>query len=149
VTFDQIEEHRDVTAGLDYEAHRERVFATPDPKPAKRHVATRREWAEIREWFEGSPCWVCSKPYESLHHILPRDGGGPYPGGDDVIVNLAPLCGDGTRGCHGLVEAGDRGVRARLRSMLTDANLMYLERRLGAAWEAWLDGHYPLAREAA
>lgn len=43
----------------------------------------------------------------SLHHISkhPRD---------DVEANLVMLCGSGTTGCHGLVEAGHRETRRRL-----------------------------------
>ena len=47
----------------------------------------------------------------SLHHIHkhPRD---------DVIANLVWLCGDGTTGCHGLVEHHDPATMALLAEYL-------------------------------
>lgn len=73
---------------------------TPDSRPAKRHKASKAEWEAIVAHFEFATCVSCGMRHESLHHILPRS-----QGGDDVIANLAPMCGDGTRGCHGLLES--------------------------------------------
>jgi len=72
----------------------------PDTKPAKRVRASQAEWAEIHQHFEHACCVSCGLAYRSLHHILPRS-----QGGSDIIVNLAPLCGDGTMGCHGILES--------------------------------------------
>lgn len=72
----------------------------------------------------------------SEHHILkhPRD---------DVAANLVTLCGDGTTGCHGRIEAADALYRAALAEHLErerpDA-IAYLCERLGGAVAAadWL-----------
>ncbi len=74
-------------------------WAGPDPKPEPRVRASQGEWSGIHEFFAHAPCVHCGMAHQSLHHILPRS-----QGGDDLPVNLAPLCGDGTRGCHGLLE---------------------------------------------
>lgn len=68
-----------------------------DPKPAKR-IRDPALLAQLhREWRE---CALCGSTQRrmSLHHIHkhPRD---------DVRANLAMLCGDGTTGEHGLIEA--------------------------------------------
>lgn len=50
------------------------------------------------DWKE---CVLCLETFRlSLHHIHrhPRD---------DVEANLVMLCGDGTTGCHGLIESRD------------------------------------------
>lgn len=92
----------------------------------------------MRLAFRGATCRLCPKPYESLHHIYPRG-----QGGDDVLVNLAPVCGSGTTGCHGRLEARDREARAALRDSLTLANRLYLTYKLGLRAEAWLDRNLP------
>ncbi len=76
----------------------------PDPKPEKRHKASQADWDDIRLRFEHAACVHCGLPYQSLHHILPRS-----QGGDDFQVNLVPLCGSGTTGCHGLLETHGKG----------------------------------------
>ncbi len=49
-------------------------------------------------------CSVCGVAVGlSLHHVYDRD---------DVPANFAFLCGDGTRGCHGLITAEDEQTRA-------------------------------------
>lgn len=53
----------------------------------------------------------CGEPVGSGHHVLAK--GSPYFG-DDVLENIVPLCGDGTRGCHGLIENEDRAARRML-----------------------------------
>lgn len=73
---------------------------TPDPRPPRRLKAVPAEWAVIGEHFADACCVACGEGRDvSLHHITPKS-----QGGDDVIQNLAPLCGDGTRGCHGKLE---------------------------------------------
>jgi hypothetical protein len=73
---------------------------TPDTKPARRIRASQAEWSDIHQHFQYACCVNCGLAYQSLHHILPRS-----QGGDDLVINLVPLCGDGTRGCHGLLES--------------------------------------------
>lgn len=121
---------------------------TPDPKRStKPYRAPADVWATIHEAFADELCWVCGeRPKESLHHILARDGFGPWPRGDDVPANLAPVCGDGTRGCHGKLEARDPRARARLRSALMPRNLHYLTFKIGGVERtaAFLERQYPL-----
>lgn len=83
-------------------------------------------------------CELCGSIDISIHHIYPRG-----QGGDDVWENLVPLCGDGTRGCHGGVEAG-RDVHCYPLGLyiLKDRpdTLKYLETKLKTkeAVKAWL-----------
>lgn len=96
---------------------------SPDPKPARsaggigrpkskrprrfRTVASTSQWDLMREAKLG-PCLVClwtgaeQLLPSSLHHLVSKS-----LGGDDVEENLVSLCGDGTTGHHGLVEAWD------------------------------------------
>ncbi len=92
----------------------------PDPKPAKRIKATPTDWEIIRKFFAYSPCAHCGQAYESLHHILPRS-----QGGSDLVDNLVPLCGDGTRGCHGTLESHAPGwerIAASIRQYVMVSN---------------------------
>ena len=85
----------------------------PDPKPRKRARDPQAALiAKLREQW----CVVCGEPVGSAHHILPRSRSG-----DDCAENLVGLCGSGTTGCHGKVEAGDRETRRVLAAYL----LMY------------------------
>ena len=81
-------------------------------------------------------CALCGKTFPlSLHHINrhPRD---------DVEGNLVMLCGDGVRGCHGLIEARDTITRWQLSFYLRESRqdtLEYLDTRFpieGA--DSWL-----------
>lgn len=56
-------------------------------------------------------CLMCGGHAQSGHHVLRK--GSPYHG-DDMPENIVPLCGDGTRGCHGLIEANDKTARKLL-----------------------------------
>jgi hypothetical protein len=68
------------------------------PKHA-RPKATPAKWAGIAAEKQG-PCVVCGHvPPNDLHHVVPRDRGGP-----DVAENIVPLC----RRCHQLVEMRER-----------------------------------------
>lgn len=73
----------------------------------------------------------------SLHHICkhPRD---------DVRGNLVMLCGDGVRGCHGLIEARSAPTCARLgRYVLRERPdvLEHLDWRFGPLTPEWLRRH--------
>jgi HNH endonuclease len=79
-------------------------------------------------------CVICGGIDISIHHILPRG-----QGGDDVWENLAPLCGSGTHGCHGGVEAGlDSASRALGLYVLRERQdtVDYLIARLGSTQAA-------------
>lgn len=129
---------------VDITRKRERENA-PDWKPAARVKASPAEWTGLHEMFDGVLCRVCGVAYkESLHHLVKRS-----QGGDDVFGNLVPVCGDGTRGCHGLLERRDPEALAVLRSMLTWANHEYLAAKLGGRKQAWLDRNLPHLPEAA
>ena len=111
-----------------------------DPKPMKRYRASATEWETIRAHFKGERCWCCGDPYQELHHILSRG-----QGGDDVTVNLAPLC----RTCHRDVESRDPWARSQLRHALLPTNLGYLRSRKGECVEGWLNRNYPRSEVAA
>ncbi len=111
------------------------------PKPPRRYRATKDEWINFHEWRSEQTCWVCKQARATnTHHIYPRS-----QGGDDFIENFAPLCGSGTTGCHGLIEARDPSARAALGAALTHENCAYLVRKLGSqdAAAAWIERHYP------
>lgn len=102
-------------------------MVAPDPKPARRIRATAEDWQALRAAkLIGKPCRVCERQAESLHHLLPRS-----QGGDDVAVNLIPLCGSGTTGCHGAIEAAEWLPRSVLGSRLSPEEVEYVRRKLG------------------
>lgn len=113
-----------------------------DPKPARRITATVAEWERIRARLPQccQMCWMGGDHGVTLtaHHIVPRSAGG-----DDVIDNLAVLCGHGTAGCHGRVEARTQDSREALRQTMTPAQVRYV---LGKKGQVWLDRHYPSRR---
>jgi len=78
-----------------------------------------------RDWRE---CVVCGEHRGglSLHHVFnkPRD---------DLRENLVMLCGDGVRGCHGAIEAGNRETREMLGRYIYEHRpdiIEYLSRKL-------------------
>lgn len=109
-----------------------------DFKKPPRYKATPEEWVKLREEKLG-PCRVCGKPNgrglsvyparhwnesgleSTLHHILSKS-----LGGDDTADNLAPVCGSGTTGCHGLIEAHDRAACAVFGRSLTGRERGYV-----------------------
>ena len=102
-----------------------------DPKPPKRVKADQNEWQRIRaRKLTGWPCRICdAEKADSLHHIVPKS-----LGGDDVSDNLVPLCGSGTTGCHGLVEARDVWACSLLGARLTAAERRYVRTVKGAVF---------------
>jgi 5-methylcytosine-specific restriction endonuclease McrA len=118
----------------------------PDPKSRslargtrryRRKVASPKQWQAIIAAKIG-PCRVCMvprlnggssahEPYPvSFHHVVPKS-----LGGDDIEDNVVPLCGDGTRGCHGKVESHDPSALLQLCAGLTDAEYAYVIGKLG------------------
>jgi hypothetical protein len=87
------------------------VSGKPDPKRGKRIVDPKVfERARLREPW----CVICEDARtQSIHHVVKRS-----QGGDDVPANLVGLCGDGTRGCHGRVEAREKAALRRLAEYL-------------------------------
>ena len=54
----------------------------------------------VRERSQGR-CELCGRqPAQGVHHRQPRSAGGTWS-----PANLLDLCGSGTTGCHGMVEA--------------------------------------------
>lgn len=107
-----------------------------DPKPEPR-VRDPELLSQLhRQWRE---CALCGSTRDrlSLHHIRkhPRD---------DVEGNLVMLCGHGTAGCHGKVEAHDAHTLHLLRDHIECDRwdtIAYLDWRLGSLDRAtdWLD----------
>lgn len=107
----------------------------------RRKVASPKRWQQIIDAKRG-PCRVCGKTSDiSFHHLLPK--GSPWHGADHES-NIVPLCGDGTRGCHGLVEHRDAAAMRALVLSLTDAEYAhcaekggesFFERRYGITYE--------------
>lgn len=64
-------------------------------------------------------------------------------GGDDVDENIAPLCGSGTSGCHGLHEAMDMAVRQRERRAMLPEEEVYARSKMS---DAWFEKNYPTER---
>ncbi len=104
-----------------------------DAKSPKRYRASQSEWSSIYEAFEDERCWVCDEVWTELHHILARSHSG-----DDVVVNLAPVCGE----CHRRIEARDPVARSLVRQALMPSNIAYLEYRLGDGVKGWLERNY-------
>ena len=120
--------------------HSEPELVVPDPKPTKRYRATKAEWNDIREAFVDDRCWVCSEVWTELHHILNRSHSG-----DDVVVNLAPVC----QSCHLRIEARDPVARSLIRHALMPSNLGYLRYKLGENVDGWLERNYAVERQEA
>lgn len=115
----------------------------PNWKPEKRIKATPKEWEAIRAEKLG-PCRVCGKPNavgltvypakhwnasgleSTLHHIIPKS-----LGGDDVADGVAPACGSGTTGCHGLIENRDPWACTLFGANLTVSERAYVIRKKG------------------
>ena len=98
-----------------------------DPKPEPRIRATADGWVKLRTEKLG-PCRVCQTPFKpTLHHIVSKS-----LGGDDVADNLVPLCGSGTTGCHGLVEAREPWACSLLGQRFTAAERAYVVAKKGA-----------------
>jgi hypothetical protein len=84
-------------------------------------------------------CLLCGRPARSAHHVLAKG-----QQGDDVAANLFMLCGDGTTGCHGRIEARDPHTRGLLGQALSRETRRYLAMKLGGEdrAEAWIDRNY-------
>ena len=87
------------------------------------------------EWVECVICGIAGVRL-SLHHVLtnPRQ---------DLREGLVMLCGDGVRGCHGLIEANDVEARRALAQHIVDERpdiVQHLIERLGeVAADDWID----------
>jgi hypothetical protein len=113
--------------------------ASPDPRPPRR-VRDPELLRTLHILWRGDCALAgygnCVETRYSLHHIhkSPRD---------DVEANLVMLCGDGTRGHHGLIEAHDKATSRQLAAYLMRRRLdtmAYLGDKLGGvnAVREWL-----------
>lgn len=111
---------------------------TSDPK---REPRIRDRELLRRMHFEFEECVLCGNVEFSIHHFLKRS-----QGGDDVRENLTALCGHGTAGCHGRVEASEeeacRALGVHVTRYRADT-VAYLGRRLESPEAAaeWLQRH--------
>lgn len=117
-----------------------------DPRPQRR-IADRQ--AGIAKVLAEGECRACGqRNFLSRAHLVAKG-----QRGDDVEANIVPLCGDGTRGCHGsltdhhpagwpsrLVGKDWRFVASVLRGKLREDELEYVLAKKGADW---LDRVYP------
>lgn len=94
-----------------------------------------------REWKECALCLETGRL--SLHHIRkhPRD---------DLRQNLVMLCGDGTTGCHGLIELNDPVASLQLGRYILASRpdtIAYLAFKLGPLGGTdWLRRQYGVYR---
>lgn len=113
------------------------AVATPDPKPAGRHVEDRDGWEQI-VLEKAGPCRGCEGQAQSFHHLVPRS-----LRGDDTAANVVPLCGHGTTGCHGALEnhtGGWEQIAHAVRHSLSPLELQYIVAKKS---RSWLDRYYP------
>jgi 5-methylcytosine-specific restriction endonuclease McrA len=107
-----------------------------DLKPPQRLQASTRQWVELRKQKLG-PCRICGQVPATLHHLVSRS-----LRGSDVAENLVPLCGSGTHGCHGAVEARRPDALKALRDNLRADELKYILNTKGADY---LERYLPLS----
>ncbi len=88
----------------------------------RRQVAGPKRRAEIIAAKGFGGCRICGATPITFHHLVPK--GSPYHGGD-TEANWVPLCGSGTTGCHGLIEARDELASRMLLERLTDLEYSY------------------------
>lgn len=99
----------------------------------------RRAYRQLHhQVVHGKNCTLCNEWARTMHHLVPRS-----LGGEDVLENVVPVCGDGTRGCHGLLEANDPEARRALRKKLLGCHTDYITMTKSPHF---LDLYYPLER---
>lgn len=83
-------------------------------------------------------CLICGELAGSTHHVIKRS-----QGGDDDRRNFVPLCGSGTTGCHGLIEANDPATKAALGQAILEKRPDVIEyvKEKRKHWRAWLARH--------
>jgi hypothetical protein len=116
----------------------------PDPRPAKRFKASKKEWAAIHEYFRGRPVLGTDEIYNPdeefhcLHHIAFKKA----DSGDDVIENLAPLLTADHDTFHGRATGWEKTAREIRVYVLTHRDrCRYMKSKL--TWERF-NARYPL-----
>jgi 5-methylcytosine-specific restriction endonuclease McrA len=113
------------------------VAGLSDPRPSKRI----KDPALLRRLhLRWNCCALCGETQTyaglSLHHVHKHAR-------DDVEANLVMVCGDGTRGCHGAIEANDPVTLRLLGEHILDRRpdtIAYLQQKLGVPQaDAWLE----------
>jgi hypothetical protein len=100
----------------------------PDPRPQRRHKASQSETAALKAHFAHATCVSCGLAYQHRHHIAFRKA----DSGDDIPVNIAPLCLQ----CHDLFHSRAPGwerVAAAIRQyvLVDNDRRRYAEEKLG------------------
>lgn len=128
-------------------------MSQPDFKPAARIVDPKAQPLDgtpvIARW-----CPCCNRRNVPLtrHHVVPKG-----QRGDDVPENLVWVCGDGTRGCHGVLTHRNRDGETGLTFAEVAAELVVYVRALdlvlkyveGKTYAGWLADYYGDAEQAA
>lgn len=123
-----------------------RVEVVPDLRPSKRHV--NRDFRPLDSGpLANGLCPLCRGRlvYYSRAHVVPKGHGG-----DDVPENAAWLCGDGTRGCHGVLTHRGRGTHGLTYEEVAEAFVRYCRETaplLGVyadrkKYDGWLEDYY-------
>lgn len=121
----------------------------PHPKPEKRKRKAIREIdskATTRAVLAQPRCALCPLGSATGHHVIAK--GGPYYG-DDVPENIVALCGSGTTGCHGAVEAREEWALRSLGQFIAARRPDTIRYIVGKLWtpnapdagHAWLERH--------
>jgi hypothetical protein len=98
--------------------------AMPRPKPVARIVDKNARPLDEMPLLIGT-CPSCGRFVGrdlSRHHVVPKG-----QGGDDVPENLIWVCGDGTRGCHGVLTHRGRGDHGLTFDEVAAALLEYVD----------------------
>lgn len=125
----------------------------PDPKPKPRVVDRDAQPVDARPLAFGR-CPICKRTTRDLsrHHVVPKG-----QAGDDLPENLVWACGDGTRGCHGVLTHHNRGdhgltfedVAARLLAYLLSEVPAVVSYTRTKKWDGWLFDYYEPHRASA
>lgn len=118
-----------------------------DPRPSRRITDSTAGIEKVRDEGACRACGLKGLPNLTRHHLVGRG-----QRGDDVDVNIVPLCGSGTTGCHGSLTDHHRAsapsllagmpyeaIVSALRSKLTAAEKDYIVKKKS---EGWLNEHY-------
>lgn len=125
-----------------------RVEVVSLPRPSKRIV--NRDFKPLDSSPLGNGlCPLCHQGFTwsgySRAHVVPKG-----TGGDDVPENAAWICGDGTRGCHGVLTHRNRGSHGLEYAEVAKAFVRYCRQDVpelgeyadGKKHHGWLEDYY-------